>query len=275
MIMEGLPLILELALLLLWVGLSQYMWGISRTVTVVIIGVTSFGLLFYAFIVVVAVLYDYCPFQTCLSLLLRRLINFLSGRSSLWLNSRPYSYFTSAAKLVSFPVTLVKRRLKNFVAHSSKPDPGKPFLDVEPIFEVRDTEFTSNRLDARCVMWLRDASTDPDVSMAALHFISEVEWSASVDVIPSLLPQLATELQDYGRLVRSYPAVIPSTQDKAYPIARAFLHLYIQRCLINGRDVMSVEGFRRLPENYFNSNKDLQSTLSMINYIVANEDFLF
>ena len=63
-VMESLPLMLQVALLLLGCALSRYLWEISRTIASVVIGVTSFGLLFYLFILVVGTAWESCPYQT-------------------------------------------------------------------------------------------------------------------------------------------------------------------------------------------------------------------
>jgi hypothetical protein len=63
-VLESLPLMLQVALLLLGCALSRYLWEISRTIASVVIGVTSFGLLFYLFILVVGTAWESCPYQT-------------------------------------------------------------------------------------------------------------------------------------------------------------------------------------------------------------------
>jgi hypothetical protein len=63
-VLESLPLMLQVALLLLGCALSRYLWEISRTIASVVIGVTSFGLLFYLFILAVGTAWESCPYQT-------------------------------------------------------------------------------------------------------------------------------------------------------------------------------------------------------------------
>ena len=63
-VMESLPLMLQIALLLLGCALSRYLWGISTTVASVVLGVTSFGIIFYLFIVVAGTVSESCPYQT-------------------------------------------------------------------------------------------------------------------------------------------------------------------------------------------------------------------
>ena len=72
-VMELLPLMLQGALLLLGCALSRYLWEVSTPVASVVLGVTSFGVLFYIFIVVAAVASESCPYQTPASLALRYL----------------------------------------------------------------------------------------------------------------------------------------------------------------------------------------------------------
>ena len=63
-VMQSLPLMLQVALLLLGCALSRYLWGINTTVASVVIGVTSFGILFYLFIIVAGAAFLSCPYQT-------------------------------------------------------------------------------------------------------------------------------------------------------------------------------------------------------------------
>jgi hypothetical protein len=63
-VMESLPLMLQGALFLLGCALSRYLWEINTTVASVILGVTSLGILFYLFIVIVGSVFASCPYQT-------------------------------------------------------------------------------------------------------------------------------------------------------------------------------------------------------------------
>ena len=72
-VMESLPLMLQVALLLLGCALSRYLWDTSITVASIVLGITSFGALFYAFIIVAGTAFDNCPYQTPASRILRYL----------------------------------------------------------------------------------------------------------------------------------------------------------------------------------------------------------
>ena len=65
-------MMLQTALLLLGCALSRYLWGINTTVASVVVAVTSFGALFYLFVVVAGATSESCPYQTPAASLIRR-----------------------------------------------------------------------------------------------------------------------------------------------------------------------------------------------------------
>ena len=73
MFIESLPIILQIALLLLACGLSRYMWSVNTSVARVVVSFTILGVLFYIGIVVVGTSSYECPFQTPASTSLRYL----------------------------------------------------------------------------------------------------------------------------------------------------------------------------------------------------------
>jgi hypothetical protein len=68
---ESLPIMLQIALLLLTSGLSRYVWSLDASVARVIISFTVLGFLFYIGIVVAGTSSYECPFQTPASIALR------------------------------------------------------------------------------------------------------------------------------------------------------------------------------------------------------------
>ncbi|KAF9642355.1 hypothetical protein BDM02DRAFT_3273495, partial [Thelephora ganbajun] len=74
---ESLPVMLQLALLLLACALSLYLWTISRTVAGVIIAITLFGVTLYIFLTLAATFYYNCPYQTPPSIVFRAVIEYL------------------------------------------------------------------------------------------------------------------------------------------------------------------------------------------------------
>ena len=71
-VLESLPLMLQAALTLLGCALSRYLWDISGVVASVIIGVTSFALIFYLFVVAAGAVSADCPYQPPGSHILRQ-----------------------------------------------------------------------------------------------------------------------------------------------------------------------------------------------------------
>jgi hypothetical protein len=63
-VMEALPLMLQIALLLLGCALSRYLWEINIILASVVFSVTSFGMTFYIFIIVAGTASESCPYQT-------------------------------------------------------------------------------------------------------------------------------------------------------------------------------------------------------------------
>jgi hypothetical protein len=63
-VMEALPVMLQIALLLLGCALSRYLWDINITVASVVLAVTSVGMIFYIFVIVAGAASVICPYQT-------------------------------------------------------------------------------------------------------------------------------------------------------------------------------------------------------------------
>ena len=72
---ESLPIMLQIALLLLMCGLSRYVWSVNTSVGPVIIFSTVLGVVFYIAIVAAGMSSYECPFQTPASIGLRHLKN--------------------------------------------------------------------------------------------------------------------------------------------------------------------------------------------------------
>jgi hypothetical protein len=72
-VIESLPVLLQLSLFLFAVALSHSLWDVNRSVALVVVGFTAFGVLFYTCIVIFGSFSYECPFQTPLSLILRSL----------------------------------------------------------------------------------------------------------------------------------------------------------------------------------------------------------
>lgn len=75
LVMESLPLMLQVSLLLLGCAMSQYLWGINLTVACVVLGFTVLGVAFYAFIIIAGAASVSCPYQTPAAHRLRHILH--------------------------------------------------------------------------------------------------------------------------------------------------------------------------------------------------------
>lgn len=74
LIMELLPIMLQISLLLFGVALVMYLLDLNVSAAYVVLVVTSIGLVFYTSITVAATIYGDCPFKTPLSILFPRIL---------------------------------------------------------------------------------------------------------------------------------------------------------------------------------------------------------
>jgi hypothetical protein len=102
-VMESLPLMLQVALLLLGCALSRYLWEINVIVASVVLAVTSFGLIIYIFVVVAGAISVICPYQTPGARILRHILlptlrsaPSVISRLSTFISSR-FSHFIEAS----------------------------------------------------------------------------------------------------------------------------------------------------------------------------------
>jgi hypothetical protein len=91
---ESLPVMLQIALLLLSCGLSRYVWSVNTSVAHVVISFTVLGVIFYLGIVIAGTSSYACPFQTPASTTLRA----LRGKGMTW---RPLASL-SLSRIISF-----------------------------------------------------------------------------------------------------------------------------------------------------------------------------
>jgi len=165
-LMESLPVALQLALLLLGCGLSQYTWLINQTIASTIIGVTGFGILLYIAIVVAGSISYECPFQTPLSLALRA---FGAHRSFSCLRS-----FLYARSISSFLVMLRSQVTVHTEANVPRsldvPNMEHLFFAEGGLLKPDRMRFDrrKNQLDALCAGWTLDTITDSEVHYASL-----------------------------------------------------------------------------------------------------------
>ena len=274
-VMESLPLILQCAIILLGFALSRYLWEVSRSVSSVVIGFTSFGFLFYLLIMTASIFSFDCPFQTPFSLLIRFVIGL----------AIPYW----------------RRLLRAFVPKEQPPKPGTPGPQPDsplsmssgdeghkletalacispgttqfpwsaaPLF-TRDTGAEVDRLDARCITRLFVMSTDPDVVTSIMDFIPEIVWHDGIKNVP--LGRVYSILMDCFDFSGPSPVVVPKLRDVAYLSARAFAHIELQRRCITKYEEHKQESWQALCAKHIllsptdhGDDSDLKAVLFMV-----------
>jgi len=192
-VMESLPLILQCALVLLGFALSRYLWEVSRSVSSVLIGFTTFGFLFYLLITTASIFSFDCPFQTPFSLLTRFLI---SLATPYWRNLRqtfgpkqqpPQPRTLGARRDLPLSMNSVGKGHAleaNITALACMAPSAIHFpWSVTPLF-IQEVEAEGDRLDARCISRTFVMSTDVDLVTSIMDFIPEIIWHGGIKNVP-------------------------------------------------------------------------------------------
>jgi hypothetical protein len=282
LVMECLPLMLQIALLLLGYALSNYLFFINKVVASILIGFTTFGLLFY-FLIISAATFSYnCPFQTPLSLILRFLIRFDNNHKK---------YLKRFRKWVRCLFSRKKRQLRqtpggphglgafNTSGRNSPVDHVElPMVNLSnrpSLLSIQDADWDSYVLDSNCIAWMFEMSKDADFIMAIMRFIPDVVWHAGIRTTP--LKTLYDVLWGCFDHSSGHPVVIQKLRNKAYLCAKAILHLTIQRmCIANGSDKDVFEAISSkhviMGSKHHEGDSDLGSTLGLIDHVFGNSE---
>ena len=190
-VIGSLPLMLQAALLLLACALSKYLWEIDTTVAAVVVGVTSFGVLFYLLIVVAGAASVNCPYQTPAADLIRRTLCSAYGlfvRHSVMYKLFTYkpepNYFMSdlspptCCLPITLPVTLIVD-IFNFVRLVFW-IPVKLALRVytwrlgRSLVPDRALDNRVTELNLHCASWILQTSSDITIQEVAFNFLETI-----------------------------------------------------------------------------------------------------
>ena len=167
-VMESLPLMLQVALLLFGCALSRYLWEVNTTVASVVLGVTSFGIVLYLFVVVAGAASETCPYQTPGSHGLR----YLGPKIQSVLDS---AFLAIASVLVNaFEEPETARTIQliaRFYRSWRSPASGQG-LDQQTV------------LDLRCISWILQTSLDKAIRLPTLKHL------VTMAVLPDFDPGL-------------------------------------------------------------------------------------
>jgi len=238
-VMESLPLMLQVALLLLGCALSLYLWEIEVTVACVVLSVTALGVIFYAFVVVAGMASTSCPYQTPVARILRHILPPILGllRSTLhdladgsrclnlfsggvwhgWWNWRPnisflLQYILCFPLLLAFDAfQLARVMVRALIALA----PRIPiWIRSACLAQARRTHQQVVTLDSLCVSWILQTSLEKAIRLSTLGFLA---------TIPSLAD--------------SSPLLVPNCFD-----------IFIDCIKVHGRNGVIVQGMEQLAE---------------------------
>ena len=200
-VMELLPLMLQFALLLLGCALSRYLWEIDITVASVVLGVTLFGVLSYAFFVVAGAASVSCPYQTPGAHTLRRippltlsaihsasLHSKVIGGVTIWWDTAINDFDCSIGHVTGSSITtlllpiflltclaldvylLARTMVKAFVASA-----------LGWFHRARGRDPQKAALDLQCISWMLRTSLDKTIHLLTLRLLATTTMLASFD----------------------------------------------------------------------------------------------
>jgi hypothetical protein len=197
-VMESLPLMLQVALLLFNCALSRYLWEINTTIASVVLGVTSFGVIFYLFIVAAGTVSVSCPYQTPGSRVLRSAASAglaaisacrrVIGRSHtavmLRVNVGYHRPWLSGNRTTSFLKDVlheIPRVLAIDAFHLGRATVWLPVASARGVYTwllrtvsalKQDSDEQTTVLDLHCIFWMLQTSLDKDVHLLALEYLT-------------------------------------------------------------------------------------------------------
>ena len=202
-VVESLPVMLQLALLLLGCALSRYLWSINHTIAWIAVAFTVFGLTSYTFFTLAATFYRNCPYQTPFSLLIRALTGDLAHRRSTFARlarSGIRFYFL----LYSHSAGKLRRALKNLRtrARIASRSLGRVFgapgnMELVPTLAVMEppiwnfgevtADLETYKGDVRCIAWIFRSAIDGDIILCTAQFAADM----------TLYPEIVSALEPH------------------------------------------------------------------------------
>ena len=203
LVIESLPVMLQLALLLLGCALTQYLWTINRTIAGVILAFTVFGITSYALFTLAGTFHYNCPYQTPLSILIRTVIRRLTQTDSAFVHLlRPLISSLPSGKdirqFIGYLLSGLCQGLRCFHRGSTVEDGvehiAQAVVIMPPtrIFEDVSVDWLVCKGDSRCIWWVLDYTTDTDVIFSTARFAADTIWYPEIAgvVSPDVLSNL-------------------------------------------------------------------------------------
>jgi len=213
-VMESLPLMLQAALLLLSCALSRRLWDVDTTLASVLLGATSFGVLFYIFTVAAGAASESCPYQTPGSYALRKAASTIAsaaltiaqttqaiaialGRAA----RRSETGHLLQAKVVRSEPWWSRDNVTGFLKRVSHKLPSA-LAGISRRVYTRSPNVPSvprNGLDLHCISWMLKASEDKSVHLSTLKSLATT--MALTDFDPTLVEDCFDVLVDCVKVI--------------------------------------------------------------------------
>ena len=280
LVIESLPVMLQVALLLLGCALSKYLWTINRTVAGFILAFTTFGVASYTFFTLAASLSYDCPYQTPLSTIIRACFKYVGqGHSTLARSLQSLiGSFTAIYSHSAMNLRRIFRHLRfsargvlcsfGHAAALPRETPQIPLAVVtEPtrIFEDIRIDRDGCKVDARCIAWVLYSTTDSDVVYSTVRFTADTIWypEAARAISPHILASLFFDCLLDGQ-------VIPDKSEHATSIGMALvsvlsIHLSMEP---------DGEGLKELCERITSDIQSNPSSGSMLELVIRTLKFV-
>jgi len=269
LIIESLPVMLQLALLLLGCALSRYLWTISRTVAGVVVAMTLFGFTSYVFFTLAATLYYNCPYQTPPSALIRAVTRYVAHSDATFVRSlrsltTPFLSIENPGRILRRLRLGVRSALRSFhctpAAGEVAEDIPLAIIVTEPtwVFEDVSVDWEACKADVRCISWILDSTTDTDVIFSTVRFAADTIWYP--EIAGALSPHILADLF-FDCLLDGW--VIPGKEDHASSIGMALASVLSIRLITEPED----EGLRGLCErlvSQFPQDRLSESNFSLV-----------
>jgi len=256
LIMESLPVMLQLALLLFGVALSVYLWDLNVSIAQAVLVVTTIGLTFYISITLFAATFSDCPFQTPFSILLPKVPLLWKELAAI---ARVRSW-RSISRVISSLRSYIERVVERGFLRSSidcilrTPTSGTntpnhvvedisrndyPMTLSNPTFWRTSPLFASpirKDIAASAGFWLLENSTDFSAASAVAAVFSELQWPSHYRSTTALIRLRDTYMECFRA-----PEFKKSTRLKALQSAAAYYVLYHTQLIWSTSNSLEVE----------------------------------
>jgi len=185
-VIESFPVMLQVGSLLLGCALSLHLWTISHTVAGVIIAMVLFGVTAYFFLFLAATFCYDCPYQSSQTILARAAIKYLTYSDVTFVRSllSLIACLPSVKSLGRLPGRIrsgVRSALESFCCVPAAPTEAEhiPLVVAETptrIFEDISIDWEVCKTDVRCICWMLDSTTDPEVILSTVRFAVDMIW---------------------------------------------------------------------------------------------------